>query len=308
MAKNIENCKLQIANCKLLGKRDNPADHGFRRRSQFSIFNFQFSILILLLALAGVVWLVSRPQPTGPAEGTTVNGQVTRTANPWRASFRVGAFNIHGCTGADGRRDVDRVAACLKDLDFVALNEVHGPRLWESEDQAALLGRRLGVQWLFAPATRDWHTIDFGNGLLTSLPVESWRRIPLEDSNGRGYRNAVLVRLRQREQTISVLLTHIARSDDLTRHEQLHQTIDLYLKLPGPAIFLGDLNSEAAEPEIRRLLAAPGVIDAVGQALGPRAPPRIDFVFVRGLRVLDAGLRDLGASDHPMAWAEVTTH
>jgi endonuclease/exonuclease/phosphatase (EEP) superfamily protein YafD len=93
----------------------------------------------------------------------------------------------------------------------------------------------------------------------------------------------------------------------LTRQEQLHETINRFLELPRPAIFLGDLNGEVAEPEIRRLLAAPGVIDAVGQKLGSRAPPRIDFVFVRGLRVLDAGLRDEGASDHPLAWAEVTT-
>ncbi|MGO9114585.1 MAG: endonuclease/exonuclease/phosphatase family protein [Thermoguttaceae bacterium] len=265
------------------------------------------SSLVLLLALAGFVWLASRPQPTGPAEGTRLDGQTTGIADPPRDSFRVGTFNIHGCTGADGRRDVDRVANCLKDLDFAALNEVHGPRLWESDNQAALLGRRLGVPWLFAPATRDWHCIDFGNGLLTSLPVESWQRIPLEANNGRGYRNAVLVRLRQRERTISVLMTHIARSDDRIREQQLRQTIDRYLALPAPAIFLGDLNSEATEPEISRLLAAPGVIDAVEQKLGPRAPPRIDFVFVRGLRVLDAGLRDEGASDHPLAWAEVTT-
>jgi len=104
-----------------------------------------------------------------------------------------------------------------------------------------------------------------------------------------------------------VLLTHIARSDDNTRQQQIHETIDRYLALPEPAIFLGDLNSEAREPEIRRLLAAPRVIDAVGQKLGSRAPPRIDFVVVRGLRVLDAGLRDSGASDHPLAWAELTT-
>jgi hypothetical protein len=65
------------------------------------------------------------------------------------------------------------------------------------------------------------------------------------------------------------------------------------------------LNSEAGEAELRRLLAAPGVIDAVGQKLGAAAPPRIDWIFVRGLRVLDAGLRDNGASDHPMAWAEL---
>ena len=288
-----------IANCKLIGKRGNSVKRGFRRYSQFAI-------CIVLLVLAGLVWLASRPQPTGPAAGTTLNGQTTRTASPARDSFRVGTFNIHGCTGTDGRRDIGRVADCLTDLDFVALNEVHGPRLWESADQAALLGRRLGVQWLFAPATRDWHTLDFGNGLLTSLPVESWERIPLAASNGRGDRNAVLVRLRWQEQTISVLLTHIARSDDLTRQQQLRQTIDMYLALPPPAIFLGDLNSELTEPEIRRLLATPGVIDAVGQKLGGSAPPRIDFIFARGVRVLDAGLRDQGASDHPLAWAQLT--
>jgi len=266
-----------------------------------------FAGLVLLAAISAFIWLAAQPQPTGPAEGSKLDGKPAQTADSPRNSFRIGTFNIHGCTGADGRYDVDRVADCLKDLDFVALNEVHGPRIWESDNQAARLGRRLGMPWLFAPATRDWHNIDFGNGLLTSLPVEAWQRIPLAVSNGRGYRNAVLVRLRQRGQTIRVLLTHIVRSDDRTRQQQLHETIDRYLALSEPAIFLGDLNSEAAEPEIRRLLAAPGVVDAVGQKLGPDAPPRIDFVFVRGLRVLDAGLRDEGASDHPLAWAEVTT-
>ena len=270
-----------------------------RRRILFS--------LVLLVTLAGLVWLASWPQPTGPAEGTKLESPAAWTAPVSRDSFRVGAFNIHGCTGPDGRRDVDRVADCVKDLDFVALNEVHGPRPWESDDQAALLGRRLGVPWLFAPATRDWHTLDFGNGLLTSLPVESWQRIPLAADNGRGYRNAVLVRVRQREQTISVLLTHIVRSDDVTRRAQLHEAVDRFLDLPLPSMFLGDLNSEASEPEVRRLLATPGVGDAVGQKLGSRAPPRIDWIFVRGLRVLDAGLRDDGASDHPLAWAEVMT-
>jgi endonuclease/exonuclease/phosphatase family metal-dependent hydrolase len=254
--------------------------------------------------LAGGSWLLSRPEPTGPAQGTSIEGQLTRQTTT-RDSFRIGTFNIHGCTGEDGRRDVARVAEILQDLDFAALSEVHGPRPWERDHQAALLGKALGLQWLFAPATRDWHMIDFGNGLLSALPVESWRRIPLGADNGRGYRNAVLVRLRFREQTIQVLLTHIARSDERTRQSQLHEVIALYLSLPQPAILLGDLNSEASEPEIRRLLAAPGVIDAIGQRLGAAAPPRIDWVFVRGLRVLDAGLRDNGASDHPMAWAEL---
>jgi endonuclease/exonuclease/phosphatase family metal-dependent hydrolase len=261
--------------------------------------------VLLLPALAFLTWLASLPQPTGPAAGTELQGQAARSAAPQRDSFRIATFNIHGCTGADGRRDVQRVAACLEGLDVVALNEVHGPRLWECDNQAALLGRQLRVAWLFAPATRNWHFSEFGNGLLAGLPVESWQRIPLAASNGRGYRNAVLARIRLRRQMINVLLTHIVHGDDRTRHAQLREAIDLYLALAEPSIFLGDLNSEVAEPEIGRLLAQPGVVDAIGQKLGTHAPPRIDFIFVRGLQVLDAGLRDDGASDHPLAWAEL---
>ncbi len=259
--------------------------------------------LIVLLALAGGGWAASHPEPTGPAKGTAIEGQAVHRETR-RDSFRIGTFNIHGCTGADGRRDVARVAECLANLDFAALNEVHGARPWERDDQAALLGGRLGMQWLFAPATRDWHCIDFGNGLVTRMPVESWERIPLTADNGRGCRNMLLVRLRFRETTIQVLLTHIARSDQQTRHAQLHEVIDRYLSLPSPAVLLGDLNSDAGEPELRGLLTAPEVIDAVGQKLAA-ATPRIDWVFVRGLRVLDGGLRDNGASDHPLAWAEL---
>ncbi len=180
-----------------------PDTLSFRRRN--------IAILAIVALLAAGAWFASRPQQSGPAQGTAIDGHVTRQLPP-RDSFRLGTFNIHGCTGADGRRDIARVAENLRDLDFAALNEVHGPRPWERDDQAALLGRELGVQWLFAPATRDLHLIDFGNGLLTAMSVESWQRIPLAADNGRGFRNAVLVRLRYREEIIHVLLTHIARA------------------------------------------------------------------------------------------------
>ncbi len=265
--------------------------------------NLIVAIALALLAVGG--WLLSRPQPTGPAQGTAIEGRLMRPTAAARDSFRIGTFNIHGCTGADGRKDVARVAECLADLDFAALNEVHGPRPWESDDQAALLGRQLGLQWLFAPATRDWHCIEFGNGLLSALPVESWRRIPLTADNGRGCRNAVLTQLLFGGKKIQILLTHISRSDEAVRRSQLHEVIELFLSLPPSAVLLGDMNSESGDPELHRLLAVPDVIDAVGQKLGSAAPPRIDWIFVRGLRVLDAGLRDNGASDHPLAWAEL---
>ncbi len=44
MMKDMENCNLQIATCKLFRTRDNSAEGSFRRRSQFSICNLQFAI------------------------------------------------------------------------------------------------------------------------------------------------------------------------------------------------------------------------------------------------------------------------
>ncbi|MGA2622033.1 MAG: endonuclease/exonuclease/phosphatase family protein [Thermoguttaceae bacterium] len=268
-------------------------------------------ILFLLLAVGGTVWHASLPAPIGPAEGTELAGTPAR---PWPGKagaaqdaaprLRIGTFNIHGCTGVDGRRDVDRVAQCLRGLDFVALNEVHGPRLWENVDQAGQLGRRLGLPWLFAPDTRTWYHLDFGNGLLSAVPVDFWQRIVLAQRSDRGYRNAVLVGLRHGRRTIRVLLTHVTRHDDASRGGQLRAVVDLYLSLAEPAVLLGDLNSDADDPQIRRLLALPGVVDPVGQVLGRNAPRRIDWIFLRGLRAVDAGVCDCGASDHPLVWAE----
>ena len=194
------------------------------------MFNLQFAmprrfrwllILLLLLAVGGVAWHASLPAPVGPAEGTELEGEPARRGRerpgPQQGAaprLRIGTFNIHGGTGADGRRDLDRVAECLRGLDFVALNEVHGPRLWENLDQAGQLGRRLGLAWLFAPDTRTWYHLDFGNGLLGAVPVDFWQRIALAEHSDRGYRNAVLVGLRHGRRTIRVLLTHVTRHDD----------------------------------------------------------------------------------------------
>ena len=276
-------------------------------------------LILPAIVLVGLTWHASLPAPTGPAEGTTLQdaaspakaacGLASEPAPPAepprRSRLRVATYNIHGCRGADNRRDPDRVAENLRGLDLVALNEVHGPWAWQSLDQASLLGQRLGMAWLFAPAERTWYHRPTGNGLLSALPVSSWRRIPLSRQSGRGYRNAVLVDLDHAGRTVRVLATHVARSDEQERERQLRTVIELFLSQDGPALLLGDLNSDADDPQIRALLATAGVSDPVAEILGAKAPRRIDWIITRGLRAVDAGLRDNGASDHPLLWAEL---
>jgi endonuclease/exonuclease/phosphatase family metal-dependent hydrolase len=276
-----------------------PAERTPRRR--------RWAWLAALALLGAAVWYASLPAPLGPAGGVALEGHVTRMPDATagsRRTLRVGAFNIHGCKGPDNRRDVARVAKCLEGLDFVALSEVHGPHLWQKLDQAGELGEQLGMAWLFAPNTRVWRHLDSGNGLLSALPVASWQRIPLANYGGRGSRNAVLVDLKHGDRTVHVVLTHIARGVDRERQEQLRTVLALYLALGEPALLLGDLNSDASDPQIHQLLATPGVVDAVGKILGGKDTPRIDWIVARGLRLLDAGTRDNGASDHPAVWAE----
>jgi endonuclease/exonuclease/phosphatase family metal-dependent hydrolase len=215
----------------------------------------------------------------------------------------VGTFNIHRGRNADGDFDLARTAACLQDLQVVGLNEVGGAYWWQEGDQAELLGRQLHLPWLFAPTTRRWWRDDFGNGLLCSLPVGSWRRVLLTCTRGKGYRNYTLAELQWDRRTLSLLVTHLDRVQD--RAAQLKTVIEAFLTLPEPALLMGDLNSAADDPQLQRLLSTAGIHDTVAEGLGGDAPRRIDWILARGLRGVAAGVVDTGASDHPLVWAEL---
>lgn len=267
------------------------------------------AILLAAALLGGGGYWASLPAPTGPAAGAELQG-VINSSHTARATLRIGTLNIHGGKGRDGRRDLGRIADCLADLDFVALEEVRGGGFCCGDDQAARLGEQLDAGWLFAPTQREWFVAETGNGLLTRLPVRSWQRIPLVRQYDRGYRNAVLVALPFRGRTIHVLMTHITRRSDAERQEQLRAVIAMYLALAEPAILLGDLNTTADDPQLRELLAMPGVEDAIAKSPAEATARqdvegRIDWIITRGLRCIAAGVREQGVSDHPLVWAEL---
>ena len=232
--------------------------------------------LTAAVLIGGGIWHASLHRPTGPAEGMEIQGTeflasssqansyennsqliapIDVKKNQQSSRLRIGTFNIHSCKGLDGRRDVDRVAKCLKGIDFAGLNEVQGSNLFEKQDQAALLGQRLGMAWLFAPAIRQWYWMEAGNALLTRLPVIAWHRIPLVRRVDYSYRNAVQLDLRQESdpenRVIHVLLTHVNRRYDSEREAQLKEVISMFVSMAEPAVLLGDLNSTAQDAQIR---------------------------------------------------------
>jgi endonuclease/exonuclease/phosphatase family metal-dependent hydrolase len=254
-----------------------------------------------LLALTALVVAGADHRPLPSASGRHLLGPSAAVAS--KPTLRVGTFNIHSGRNADGDFDLSRTAACLERFDILALNEVRGAYPWQAGDQAELLGRRLGMPWLFVPTTRRWWRDDFGNGLLCSLPVAGWQRNPLSCTRGKGHRNYLLAEVQCGPRAVSVIVTHVDRSQD--RAAQLRAILDRFLALPEPAILLGDLNSTCDDPLLAQVLARADVHDAVSEGLPGKTPRRIDWILARGLRGVAAGVEHNGASDHPFVWAEL---
>jgi len=244
---------------------------------------------------------------TGPAAGVGLEDFPSRRPAA-SSTVRFGTLNIASGRGPDGNRDLDRVARSLASvkLDFVALQEVRGQCPRREDNQAARLGRSLECGWLFAPAETQWYCRQFGNGVLSRLPVRQWQRIPLPRVRARSCRNAVSLEVDiGLGRRLSVLATHLTQRNPRDRQAQLKVVVRRFLALDEPAMLLGDLNTPPDAPAIRELLAHPGVDDPIGR-LVPEAPKgRVDWILLRGLRAVAAGMSDKPVSDHPLYWVEI---
>jgi len=254
-------------------------------------------IVIVLLVASGAV-----RTSTGPAEGVSFSG--LSTTQPSSHGLRIGAFNIDGGHGTDDILDLDRTARCLPQLDFIGLEEVHGQLFGEPRNQAKALAAKLRLAYLWAPAERRWWHESFGNADFTDLPVKQWHRIVLPSAPFHALRNYVLTDVDWHGTTVRFVTTHVDFKNG--GDEQLQMVSDVFLNLPEPAVFMGDLNHTIRHRLIKNLLDHPGVQEAISSFLGPTPPGRVDWIFVRGLKTVDAGIVDIGASDHPAYWAEVT--
>ncbi|MES2789911.1 MAG: endonuclease/exonuclease/phosphatase family protein [Planctomycetota bacterium] len=265
------------------------------------------TLAIIAVVLLGLGYEVANWEwAAGAAEGTHFSGPPALTALPER--FRVATFNIHGGFGLDRRLDLRRTAEVLKGFDFVGLNEVRGPGWQDPRNQAEQLGELLGLGWLFAPTEETWSGPHFGQGVLSRLPVSSWKRVPFDRANGNGFRNYVECQIPvgapDLGAQLTILVTHLDRKTD--RQNQLRVIIRKFLEVPAPAILMGDLNAKITEPQLIQLAQEPGVIDCFGQfSKGDFTQKRIDWVFIRGLKCRQSHLVPNSASDHPAGWAEV---
>lgn len=226
--------------------------------------------------------------------------------------IRVASYNVHGCRGRGGRRDVVRIARVLGEIhaDVVGLQEVESRHGRSDVDQAERLAEALGMACVEGPlllARRGW----YGNALLTRLTVQSARRV-LFDRHGREARGALVCDLLGRDGTSwRVMTTHLdLRSGH--RRCQFEMLLDELVPVrPRPTVLMGDFNEwwpfSRALRAVRRHAAL------------PPAPPTFPswLPFMRLDRIAHSGCRLQGevrchvtplsrlASDHLPVFADL---
>ena len=175
--------------------------------------------------------------------------------------MRIVSYNVHGFVGRDGRRDPERVAEVLRELDadVVGVQEVDARG---GGTGAAHPLERLAARCALASVPGP--TIvrpdgDYGNALLTRFPVARVRHHDISVP-GREPRGVLEVELNGPRRRILTLVTHLGLGRG-ERRRQAQRLASLTRSRPEtPLVVLGDLNEwwpfGAARRVLRRELGA----------------------------------------------------
>lgn len=168
--------------------------------------------------------------------------------SPGVRPLRAATYNLHGCVGVDGRCAPDRVGAVIGELDadVVGLQEVDDRRPQHNGfRQFEFLQAASGLTAVAGPNVRD-HQGDYGNALLTRLPVAAVRHIDLS-LRGRERRGAIDVDLVSPHGALRVVVTHFGLGLR-ERRAQVGMLLDALGHAPHAehhreaTLLLGDLN------------------------------------------------------------------
>jgi endonuclease/exonuclease/phosphatase family metal-dependent hydrolase len=262
-------------------------------------------IIVTLLFIASIglnVWHAGEKQPLSPSAGNSINSKV-KTKDVNKTTFRIAAYNIRSGKGLDDVRDINRTATALKGFDMIALNEVRKNALSLSS-QAEKLGDILGMGWLFLPNQKRYYGEYYGNGFLSIFDVDYFYREQLiyDKEKSRSHRNLTTIRFEFNGKLITLLVTHLDRGS--IRNEQLSYVIQKF-KNYDHCILIGDLNTPGNDSQLTDLLDDGNIKDAINIALGSNDIARVDWIIVKGFKVVDGGFEPEGISDHPLFWVEL---
>jgi endonuclease/exonuclease/phosphatase family metal-dependent hydrolase len=149
--------------------------------------------------------------------------------------LRIASYNVHGCCGADGKKDAQRIVKVIEELgsDTVGLQEV--------DYRLDYIAQKLGMQPI-PGLTLLRHDGHFGNALVTRRKVLAVRRLGFTYSR-REPRNALDVDLEVAGETVRVIVTHLGLWPAERRH-QVKQILKMLKETPicERVVVLGDIN------------------------------------------------------------------
>lgn len=205
-------------------------------------------------------------------------------------------YNVRHGRGIDGRVDLERIAAVIREseADIVALQEVD--RYWwrsGMEDQIRRLGEKLEMSWVYAPAiAAGW--MQYGNAVLSRFPLVEGEMVLLP--GWREPRNMMRVLVEIDGVPVELINTHLGVHAG-EREMQLPNLLDRLTEVATVAILLGDFNMREDDPLFEGVLEHWRRVEFNAPTL--RGGHRVDHIFVRGpMTVVDVAIEIADASDH----------
>lgn len=155
----------------------------------------------------------------------------------------IATYNIHRCVGTDGRFRPDRTAEVIRELDadVVGLQEVDR-RVGDGRPtlELEMLAGETGLVGLVGPTLVDSRG-DYGNGLLTRLPVQGVRHVDLSVAR-REPRGAIDADLDAGGAHVRVVVTHLGLGIPERRHQVARLLHAIGAGSAARLVLVGDVN------------------------------------------------------------------
>ena len=229
--------------------------------------------------------------------------------------IKVSSYNILHCEDfLKEKIDYELFAETIDKFnsDVVGLNEVHGEGPCdEYDEQAEILGKKIGCGYYFSKATELDGNNPFGNAVLSRLPIKSCTTIPIPDPDpktGDGYyeTRALLKMTTNTNPELTFLITHFGLNED----EQFNAVKTVLDNIPEKnCILMGDFNVKPCNKILDPIREQ--MIDAAKDTepfTFPSDKPnrKIDYIFVSNdISVKSFYTEDVVLSDHLAVSAEL---
>jgi len=153
--------------------------------------------------------------------------------------LRIATYNVHGGVGLDRRYDPARIARVIVEMnaDVVALQELQSRG---DTDMLDVLRRETHMHAIAAVTFRNAYG-DFGNGLLSRLPIVSSELIDLS-TRGREPRNAIDATLDCDGIPLRLIATHLGLQPSERREQSVRLIAAAKQRPDVTTILLGDIN------------------------------------------------------------------